>query len=118
VWPVQQYNLTVLLTGVRRTLGREVALRLRRRPERTTLPEELADLPVEVAGDSFGLAFGSRKPARARSARPDPQPCPCHAHVRYFFNILILHGKSGIKSIDGRRAGPRQQARLGGCGRQ
>ncbi|MCU9838572.1 AraC family transcriptional regulator [Ruegeria sp. WL0004] len=59
VWSVLQYNLSIMLAGVRRTLKsdvRPVCLRLPARFSSEHLPEIL-DLPVELDAGHFGLAF-------------------------------------------------------------
>lgn len=59
VWSVLQYNLSIMLAGVRRTLKSEirpVCLRLPARFSSEHLPEIL-DLPVELDAGHFGLAF-------------------------------------------------------------
>ncbi|MCV2888127.1 AraC family transcriptional regulator [Ruegeria aquimaris] len=59
LWSVLQYNLSIMLAGVRRTLNSEirpVCLRLPARFSSEHLPEIL-DLPVELDAGHFGLAF-------------------------------------------------------------
>jgi AraC-like DNA-binding protein len=101
-WSVQQYNLTIVLTGVRRAIGHRlspVVLRLSCLPDRIALPEELADLPVELARDSFGLAFslsdlsrtGFRLPGAGRDL-PGPDEPDALTAVATLLSRLILSG--------------------------
>jgi AraC-like DNA-binding protein len=59
-WPVVQYNLSIMLLGVRRVLGRwvrPVALHLPELETNDKLPDELRDIPIYLKKDGFGLAF-------------------------------------------------------------
>ena len=60
LWPVAQYNLSILLAGMRRLFGhslRPTGIRLGsdRRPEK--LPDDLAGLPLQTAAPYTGLGF-------------------------------------------------------------
>ena len=60
LWPVTQYNLSIILAGMRRLFGRSlrptgVRLGSDRRPEK--LPDDLAGVPVQTAAPYTGLGF-------------------------------------------------------------
>lgn len=60
VWPVRQYNLSFILTGVRRLFGDQispVAMLLNGNEQTNRFPGDLSGLPVEYSHDNFGLAF-------------------------------------------------------------
>lgn len=59
-WPVAQYNLSIILAGMRRLFGRSlrptgIRLGSDRRPEK--LHDDLADLPLQTAAPYTGLGF-------------------------------------------------------------
>ena len=59
-WPVVQYNLSIMLMGARRALGRKLRPKALHLPEIKTnkdLPEELRDIPIALKKKGFGLAF-------------------------------------------------------------
>ena len=59
-WPIIQYNLSIMLLGVRRVLGRRVHPRALHLPVITTqadIPEELRGIPVTLKKQGFGMAF-------------------------------------------------------------
>ena len=60
VWPVLQYNLSIVAHGTARILGRGLrprALRLPVQPAAQDLPEDLRDLPIVPDRHRFGLAY-------------------------------------------------------------
>ena len=59
-WPVLQYNLSIILLGVRRTLGRElrpIALKLPVMQTDGNLPDTLRNIPITLNRDRFGMGF-------------------------------------------------------------
>jgi AraC-like DNA-binding protein len=60
VWPVVQYNLSVILVGVRRVLGRHLrpkALHLSQAPAKKDLPDDLRDVAITLNRERYGMAF-------------------------------------------------------------
>lgn len=85
LWPVVQYNLSIILEGMRRLFGRSlrptgIRVGSDRRPEK--LPDDLAGLPLQTAAPhtglgfdigALGVAFTPHSPGSPQAAQPPMQ---------------------------------------------